>query len=538
MLPPSAPLAPATYMPLGVGRPTLSISPDGEQIVYVAAVGNSTQLLLRTNGGKDPRPLPGTAGGHSPFFSPNGKWIGFFADAKLKKMSLEGGPPVVVCDAVLPFGGFWSEDDQIYFTPNEAGPVYRVSANGGTPERVAKEFGEYTSNWQSWPELLPGGKVLLLAKARLGIGVYDFAAQRIQWLTKSGSYPRWSPTGHILYLDGGTLWALPFDSKALKPTGPSVLVADQVRMEQQGAAQYAVSPDGTLIYVRGGDVTEASLVWVDRSGAVRDIGLPPRRYGEFRISPDGRTLAVVIQDQAQSDLWLFDIERKSLSRLTRDSYVRAPVWAPDGKRLVYSSNATGENTIFEISVDGSQRRAIVTLDGPGFPMWFCPDGKRVTISAVGTTRSIRIVNTETGEKVEIGTQGGFPAVSPDGRWLAYASSQSDRSEVEVRSFGTQAGKWRVSTDGGEEPIWSRNGRTLFYRNGDKWMEVEVTSTPEFRSGRPRQVITGPYVNIPGLSYDVAADGRFLVLKSEYQDKMSGQIEIIQNWPELLKQASR
>jgi eukaryotic-like serine/threonine-protein kinase len=538
VLPSAAALAPPNYMPLGVGRSTLAISANGDFLVYVGVAGDTTALFVRTNDGHEPRILPGTERAHSPFLSPDNHWVGFFAGEKMKKVAVEGGTPLNLCDADLGFGGSWAPDNWIYFTPGESSQVYRVSANGGIPEVVSgKAPGPYIA--QAWPEVLPGAQGILLSNSRSGIGIYRLASNELKWLTLNGSFPRWSPTGHIVYVDEGVLWALPFNLKKLDATGPPLLLGEQVRMEQQGAAQFALTSDGTLVYARGGDITEASLVWVDRKGAVVDIGLPLKRFGEFRISPDNKSLAVSIRDQTRYDLWLFDFERQTLSRLTHDGRSRAPLWAPDGSRIIYLSYASGKAEIRAVTPDGSQMTSIVVMDNPtGYPTSTTPDGRSVAIRSVTPgSASIWLVDIDSGKKHLLWEEPfdeGFPAISPDGRWIAYFSNESGRGEVYVRPLTGRSPKWRVTTDGGEEPIWSGDSRKLFYRNRDTWMEVDISSGTEFHAGRPREVMTGPYINIPGYSYDVARDGRFLLLKSEYQALKITQLEVIESWPELLK----
>jgi serine/threonine-protein kinase len=542
VLPESAPIAPASAMPLGVGRPTMAVSKDGSRLVYVGMAGGTRQLFLRTSDGGPPRALPGTEDAHSPFFSADEKSVAFFAGGKLKRISLDGGPVITLCDAVLGFGGFWNRDGFIYFQADEQLPVYRIAADGGSPTQVTPEImGLRGPIAQYWPLMLPRGNGLIFANSRFGLEVFDFASSERRRITNSGSYPRWSGTGHVLYVDDGVLWALPFDDRKLKPKGHPILVTDQVQMEQQGAAQFDITQDGTVLFVRGGDANEATLVLVDKAGSTQDLGLPPHRFGEFQLSPDGKQLAVIIRDQLRSDLWTYDIARKVLTRLTDEGYNWGPVWNPEGTRIIYSTRASGDPALIEVAPDGTHRRVIATVPGLFKSTNFTPDRKSMLVVVAEPPLNILyVIDVGSGTKTLVERPRNllaFPTLSPDGHLLAYVTDQSGRWEVYVRQFSGDEHRWRITTGGGEEPIWDRSGRHIYYRNGDSWMQVEITTTPEFHASEPKQVLKGPYVNIPGYSYDIAPDGRFLLLKSEFQDKKVSQIEVIENWPELLKKNS-
>jgi serine/threonine protein kinase/Tol biopolymer transport system component len=533
-LPDSAPIAPAGVMPLGVGRPTLAVSKNGDQLVYVGLSGNIPKLFLRTNDDSPPLPLPGTEGAHSPFFSPDQKWIGFFADGKLKKVALAGGPVITISDAVLGFGAYWTPDDNIYFSAGERTPIFRVSASGGIPQEMTPNCVEAKLAGEYWPVVLPGGKGLVLANSRMGIVSFNFSSRKIETVTANGSYPRWSPTGHLLYVDDGLLWALPFDETTLRKTGAPKLLLDKVQMEQQGASQFDLSEEGSLFYVRGGDVTESSLVWVNSFGQVEDLGLAAHRFGEFRLSPDGKTVVVAINEQNRSDLWTYDLHRKTLSRLTDNGRSRAPVWSRTGDVILYASYVDPVPKLVEVTPDGSRTRIIAQTPGLQRATWYTSDGNIVMSSYDGNASVISFID-QSGNKTQIERSSHmrvFPAVSPDRRWLAFVSDETGRWEVYVRDLSSTR-KWRITTEGGEEPIWERDGKNLFYRNGDRWMRVEIKSNPDFHASQAVPVLQGPYVNIPGYSYDVGADGRLLLLKSEYQDKKASQIEVIENWPALL-----
>jgi Tol biopolymer transport system component len=290
------------------------------------------------------------------------------------------------------------------------------------------------------------------------------------------------------------------------------------------------------VYAPGGDVAEASLTWVNPSGEAQDIGLPPKRYGEFQLSPDGKTLAVVIYNGALRDLWALDLERNVLTRLTDDGRLWSPFWSPDGKSIVYAASSSGSPHLIELTLDGLKKRDIIYLPDLGAFNGFSPDGRVLFTTNEGGETVVSSMSIGSGERHEIFRSPymiAFQTVSPDGHWLAYVSDETGRWEIYVRPMQGDAATARITTDGGAEPVWDKTGHRIYFRNGVRWMRAYLSTSPVLKAAGPIEMLRGPYVNIPRYSYNVAHDDRFLLLKSEYQRKPSPQLEIVENWRALL-----
>lgn len=553
-LPPAAPLAPPASMPRAAGRPSLALSRDGGRLVYVASVGSQRQLVLRDMRTAEIKPISGTAGGHSPFFSPDGEWVAFFADGKLKKVGLASGEIVVLGEASSPFGGVWSDDDLLYFNTNEGGGISRIAASGGEVELVVP-------GQSLWPEILPSGKDLLFSDQRGGIHLRK--ADRIQRLSSSGSYARYAPTGHLVYAELGKLLAAPFDLSSSKVTGPAVTLLQDLRTEVFGGAQFTFSQDGTLVYVSGTDSQLASLVWVDRQGRTEPLGLPPAVFGPFDLSPDGSKLAIPVFEGSGVDIWLYDIARGTRTRFTSPAgsglprLNNFPRWTPDGKHIAYSSLVSPPDDpdlrfhLFWKPADGSREAVQLTPDGAPermVPVSFSPDGSVLALRAnsADTASDLWLLPLEGVDPYE--AKPGTPLVwlqtryaeflprfSPDGKWIAYTSDESGSYEIYVRPYSGPGGKVQISTHGGTDPFWHPNGRELFYNSGSQWYAVDVTLSPEFKAGKPRFLFEGPFINIPGFNYAFAADrDRFLVLENPEQFKARTDLTVVTNFFDLLR----
>jgi hypothetical protein len=379
-----------------------------------------------------------------------------------------------------------------------------------------------------------------------GVGILLLETGEFRLLVDGGSSGRYAPSGHLVFARPGALLAAPFDVTQLTLTGPEALILDDVRTDGVGATpQAAFSRTGTLVYapgIAGGSATRP--VWVDRQGNVEPLAMPPRSYRTFSLSPDGMRLAIVIADPI-SDLWVQDLTRGILTRLTSGAQVITTVrWTPDGTRVVFTSRGDRASTPSWVLPDGSgEPEPLFASDQQGAVTSFSPDGRLATLFRRDPATGLDLwVLPLTGNAVpqpflrtpstEVG-----PTFSPDGRWIAYVSDESGQYEVYVRPYPPGPGKWQVSTAGGEEGIWSRDGRELFYRNGQKWMAVPVTLGPAFAAETPTLLFEGSYVNVGGLSYDVAPDGgRFLLLEPAEPPAASvTHLNVVLNWFEDVKQ---
>ena len=545
-----------TPIPFG-DQPVVALSADGRRLVYVAQVGQTTQLFLRPMDQDEPTPLLGTEGASGPFFSPDGQWVAFFANDKLLKISLDGGRPVTICDvpARAARGGSWGDDGQIVFNPTFTSGLVRVAATGGRPTPITVH-GTVEGGADSfvWPQVLPGGKAVLFTAIRRGnfddarIAVLSLDSGTITVLSEVGANARYSSSGHLIFARSGGLRAAPFNLASLKSTGESVVVLDEVLSNPfTGAVHFTVSDAGSLVYVPGSvahtNLGERSLVFVDRHGTAKPLSRPKAAYGDPRLSPDGQRLAVTVNGR---DVWVYDLERGTSVRLTPEgSDEFEPVWTPDGKYVTFSSTASGTPNLFWALADGSGRmEQLAKSPLAQFANAWTADGKALIFTTSGPsgdsdTSTLRVNGRE--RKVEPfldGPSNDWTAkFSPDGRWVAYVSDESGRPEIYVRPYPSKEPKTAISTEGGTEPVWARNGRELFYRNGDRMMAVSIATEPSLTPSKPITLFEAPYeLTAPGYpNYDVSPDSQtFVMIKRSEQDAAPRQLNLVVNWLEELK----
>ncbi len=547
-----------------LSRTALALSPDGRHLIYSASDDTGSRLFLRAMDDTQALPITGTEGGVGPFFSPDGEWIGFWAEGNLKKVRTDGGPPMPVCDAPrAPFGASWGPDDTIVFGQYEGG-ILRVSADGGEPEEITVlAEGEFR---HCHPQLLADGETLLFTVRRKETGDWDettIVAQSLKTgdrntLVTNGADPRFAPTGHLVFVRLGSLMAVPFDPKRLEVTGGGAVVLESVRqgVNAQNSAfdtfsgQFAFSPSGTLVHVPGGvwsDMT-GSLVWVDREGLGEPLSAPTGPFIFPRLSPDGTRVAVNVWGFEQADIWVCDIARGTLTRLTFDESAEGfPLWTPDGARITFSSNRSGRDNIYWIPADGSGAAEPLSALGNSTPASWSPDGQVLAIveytEASGSDIWMLPLEGEPYPFIESPFEEMWPTFSPDGRWLAYGSDQSGQYEVYVTPYPGPGPKVQISTAGANEPVWAHNGRELFFRGepnseGFRPMcSVDITTVPSFLAGEPRKLFMGDFVGAtPVRNHDVSPDGRtFLMIKRDpTQNEPVIQMYVTLKWFEELK----
>ncbi len=539
--------------------PAVAISPDGTLLAYVAEQGGTQQIYLRSLDSLQARPVPGTetpVGATEyaePFFSPDSQWLGFFASGKLMKVSVNGGAPLKVSDiTIAPIGASWSSRGLIAFGDVDVATLIQmVPDGGGTPQALThRGNGEY---FHGWPEFLPGGDALLFTASLTNANFSD-AKIAVQPVGKGdrrdltqGMYPQYAASGHLVYIDGGTLTALPFDLRTLAVTGkPFAMMEGVLQSTRDGDAQYSLSTTGTLVYVQGTPQSnQVKFVMVSRNGAEQTLPAPAHFYQGPRFSPDGKRVAVGIADKDRQ-IWLYDLSRDTLTRFTFQGDINsAPFWTPDGKRIVFNSNKDGPRNLYWQLSDGSGGlERLTTSNEIQLPGALAPDGKLLAFSVVNPKTGYDIwvmglsdrtphpfLKTQFNEEA--------PQLSPDGNWLAYSSDESGRFEIYVQPFPGPGGKYQISTEGGREPLWNRNGRELFYRDKNKMMAVEITTKPSFSAGTQKVLFEGLYETLPTIStpnYNVSPDGQhFLMLKPGEQAQAPTQINVVLNWFEELKQ---
>ena len=531
--------------------PAVVFSPDGTHLAYIAIQGGTQQLYLRALDSLDAKPLPGTEGANTPFFSPNGQWLGFFTGNQLKKVSVSGGGAVALGDSSTGAGASWGSQGIIAYSPGGVSALQQVPEVGGAAQPLARlEKGEITHRW---PEFLPGGKTILFTTSptlvnwsNARVALESVTAHERHDLNQAGTQPRYASSGHLVYARGGILMAAPFDLQGLALTGATLPVLEGVRQSPlTGAAQYTISTTGSLAYVPGGlQSAQCRLVWVDRSGHERPIAAPVRAYVNPRLSPDGRRVAANIIEQ-ETQAWLYDLATETLNRFSfGGNFNGYALWTPDGKHITFQSSKEGPVNIFwqlADSTDGLER--LTTSEYTNTPTSWSRDGQLLAFNEINpTTRYDIWVLRLTDRKAQPILQTPFnesaARFSPDGRWLAYTSDESGHYEIYVQPYPGPGGKWQVSTEGGTEPVWNPNGRELFYRTGDKMMAVDISTQPSFAAAKPRVLFAGPYMATPGTlpNYDVSLDGqRFLMLKrSEAGEAAPTQIVVVLNWFEELK----
>jgi len=543
-----------------VTQPALALSPDGTKLAYVAEESGTQRIYVRPMDSGEAKPIAGTEGAYNPFFSPDGQWLGFFADAGLKKVSANGGAPIVLAPAsTTPYGAAWNSHGTIVFAPIMEGSLREVPDSGGTAQPLSQSASNQVG--QIWPAFLPDGETVLLTGpgagggVSAGVGEQQIAAESLRGgerriLGVSGASPQYSPSGHLLFVQSGTLMAAPFDAHRVSVTGPAVPVAQGISSPDLVAgAQYTISQTGTLAFIPGtggvggnGGIT-SKLVWVTRNGAETPVAAPPHNYSDPRVSPDGGTIAIRIAEGGSADIWLFSLARETLSRFTFQAAI-LPVWTADGKHVAFASPSGAGESIFWQRADGSGGlEQLASKTTFGLPFSFSPDGKLLALieppstTPGGTSIWILRMNDHKADLfLQTASVSDVPKFSPDGRWLAYASDESGRREIYVQPYPGPGGKWQISTDGGNEPVWSPNGRELFYRNQDKMMAVDISTQPAFAAGKPHELFAGDYVRsyAGGPFYDVSRDGnRFLMLKPVGEGAPT-QINVVLNWTEELK----
>ena len=485
---------------------SLAFSPDGTKLVYVVLRTGVPQLYIRDMEKFEAAPIPGTEGASYPFFSPDGEWIGYFdrLAGRLEKVWVHGGAPVEICEAANGWAASWGVDDTIVFDRFSDGSLCHVSASGGVPQVVASPDREKGEKVLRFPHILPDGKSVLFNIATPTMSSYDDAAIAVlslqsgerKTLIEGGSMPRYAPTGHIVYARSSSLMTVPFDPETLEVKGAPVSVLEDVATGISTTNPlFGFSQNGTIVYVPGGpDVGLRRLAFVNRRGDVQPIQLEPERYTNVRVSPDGRWLATEVQG-VNNQVWLYDLERRTRTRLTSSWDNIRPCWTPDGQRVTYASNrGGGVYELFWKPVDGSgPEERIHSGDYNILPYSWSPDGTQLAyFQRHPTTRDDIWLLTMDGDRraqpfqVTEFTERGAE-FSPDGRWLAYCSNETGRFEVYVRSVSGTGRRVQVSTDGGDQPGWARDGSEIFYRQDEKMMAVAVQTGDGLAVGKPEML---------------------------------------------------
>jgi serine/threonine-protein kinase len=543
------PIAPAEELSWGgrsTSSPLLGISPDGNRLVYSGSRGGVQRLYLRELHGTEAVAIPGTEGGIGPFFSPDGRWLGFVAGSEVKKAALTGGAPLTLCSNCGLMGHSWGREDSMVAGYGRGG-LQRVPAAGGPASQLTaadKEMGERTLRF---PELLPGGQAVVFTAGGWNGDTFDdariealsLATGRKKVLIEGGTYARYASTGHLVYARDGALFAVAFDPVRLEVTGaPVAVLAGVATSRSNGAAQFALSDEGTLVYAPGRSMSiHHRLVWIDRQGKVEPAAAIDGAFLRPRLSPAGDRIALGVND-ALAYLAVYDLQLGALTRLTSEENVPPGLfaWAPDGSRLAYTWARTGEPRIYRQPADGSGPAEEI---GQGFAGSWSPDGKTLAFerSDPGTQADVWLL-TVGGD----GTPRAFlqeranqrsPEISPDGRWIAYVSDESGRTEVFVREFPGRGQKKQISANGGDDPRWSRDGDAIFYIEGQRRLMVaQIRARPALAVSKAAIAFEDKERRYLKHGYDVAPDGRFLLV--DENEIWPTQLNLVQNFLEEVK----
>lgn len=544
--------------------PAVALSPDGTHLAYVAGDAGEGQLYLRNLSSLDARPIAGAEQVQGPFFSPDGEWLAFFGRGNLQKISLRGGSPSPICtmkttpggSVLLAHGASWGDDGSIVFE-NE-GKLWHVKATGGTPTPIA-------APGFLWPQILPGSRAIVATggtRRQGGVWVLSLDTGEARRILPATGIARYVRSGHLVYAWNGSLLAAPFDLESLDLTGPAVQVVQHAMMGLPGErtiVHFAVSGTGTLAYLSGPLLTNLRTpIWVSRDGREEAIDIDPRIYEWVRLSPDGSRLALAAASPGtddSGDVWIYDLARRTLSRLTLDPALDTrPLWTPDAQRLVFTSrrDGVGRMNLFWKAADGTSAAEQLTKEpNPDRTAYsFTADGKTLAFveRTPGTGLDVHLLRLDGPRRSEPLLQAvfneGSPAISPDDRWIAYRSNETGRYEIYVRPFpDAQKGKWPISTNGGNAPVWSPSGRELFYDDGKNMMVTAVQTTDGFTRGTPKALftITGTYVadGLRNRQFDVSRDGRRFIMIKEVEHTLEpsarDELTVVLNWFEELRQ---
>jgi serine/threonine-protein kinase len=541
----------------------IAISRDGTRVTFVGQRDGRNQLYVRTLSEPEPKLLEGTDGGQSPFFSPDGQWIGFFGDGKLKKIAASGAALQTLTDAAFDRGGDWGGDGFIYYSPGNMNGIWRVPESGGAATEVTKRDLGRGEISHRWPQIITGTNTLIFGVwTGPGDDEHAIAAQTVggddfRVLVQGADAPRYSTkAGLLFYTHLGDLFAVPWNP-AHRDFGRAIPVTASVHpndtIGNEGCGNYAVSDDGTLAYLAGGQGRNAMrLVWIDRDGTVRPTGAPDRPYENVVISPDGSRAIVQIRGSF-TDLWSYDFARNTLTPFpTANGSSQAPIFTPDGKRVIYRATRKGFRNISWHAADGSGAEEPLTSkpDVSHTPTSVSPDGRWLLFNENnpadpgGTAMWIVSLDGDHATRLAIDEPGAEldGQFSPDGKWIAYQAAVSSRQEIFVVPFPGPGPKRQVSTDGGQEPLWSHDGRQLFFQSADGLMAVDVTTGGAFSASTPRLMHGGRYFrSINGnTSYSITGDDkRFLRIQPIVADRAIKHVDLVQNWfSELAQRGAR
>jgi len=530
--------------------PILDLSADGRTLLFVAEGSESSGIFRRTFDRLSAARIAGTEGAENPLLSPDGRWIAFFSGGMLRKVPVEGGTPIVVAKALAPRGAAFAPDGSLVFTPLYTGGLFRVSGSGGEPVPITRVETAKGERSHRWPQVLPDGRTVIFTVGNANSpGSYDgsnIEAQDLdsgerRILLKGAKMARYTSLGYLLFQRGETLLAAAFDAKRLTVTGEPFAIQEGVGGDpSSGSGYFSVSNQGVVAVVPETSIPKTRvLVLVDAKGKETALDVAPASFFHPRFSPDGTRIAVAIGGGSASDddIFILDVATRRMRRLTFGQGHGFPTWSLDGKRVLFTNGRSGETGMGMKAADGSGEDMVV-LKSSEFHLtdsWH-PDGRRLAITDATRSIDIQLLDTAPGGKMtplfaNPSAGESAAAFSPDGRYIAYQTTETGTDEVVVETFPVGGGKWQISTSGGLMPTWSRDGRALYFVNGQSVMAVDVDTKGVFSPGVPRVLFTGPYDlrTVIQRNYDVGPDGRFLMVKRQASAAAPAELVVLDGW---------
>ena len=541
--------------PLDFPARDMAIAPDGHTVAVVgySEAARKSVIWLYEVGSQEAKVVHETEGGNFPFWSPNGKSLAFFADGKLKRLDIAGGPVQTICDAPSGRGGTWNKDGVILFTPagRLTSGLSRVSASGGTPTPLGGVFPGQGETSQRWPMFLPDGKHYLFLAATItkrsesdGIYLGSLDSVERRQVVKAEANGAYVAPGYLLYYRDKTIFAQRFDPESFQLSGdPTAVVTNPQFLPRILRVTFAVSDSGLLMVQKGGNVSLSRLIWFDRKGAEIGTVGEPDVYSNLVLAPNGRALAVDKTDvgSQNTDIWTYDLQRGSTKRLTFDAGLDAlPTWSPDAGRVVFTSSRTNVFDLYMKDADGAQEEKVVCANQTDkYPDAWSRDGKYVLYTEGAELKYLTLPEMTSTLFLKAPSTLKNAQFSPDGKWVAYASNETGKWEVYLTSFPEARGRWQVSTSGGEQPRWRGDGKELFYLSPEaKIMAVPVKSGASFDAGAPEALFQANPREIVATSeqviYDVDASGQRFLINTQVKNTETHPISVILNWDAPLK----
>ncbi len=506
--------------------------------------GSVGRALLWDIGSSNPKLLNGTVNSGCFFFSPDGDWLGFVSQGRLRKLHAAGGEPIDLCEAAS-FGARWMPDDTIYFCRDLRSGIWKIAANGGEPEQVTRVNADEFAHWS--PEVLPSGVALLYSVWKTSLRdistrIYDFKSGESRLLIEGGAHARWVPSGHLVYIRRGTLMAVPFDLGTLEITGSETpVIPNLFQQPETGLGNYDFSKNGFLVYLQGTiGQDNRRFVWVDQSGRITPLSHTRGAYGYIDLSPDENYLAYDRTNDGVDNIWIMELATGRSSQLTFESANFGAIWHPGGKKIAFSTYRHGPFSVYEIPVDRSEpEHPVIVRDVDITANDYTPDGKRLVVWIYGEDGSgdLSILTLDDTSRLYPVAAEPFNQVQaevhPDGKWVTYMSKESGQYEVYVRPLdGSGGGVVQVSMNGGSSPLWSRDGSTLYYWRGNMLMRAVVHTVPQLRVGKP-----GGLFEMSGIvDCQVVSDGRFLMVQGDPTSR--SQLVAVTNWFDELKRLTK